>query len=66
MLPNPITIGLHKWSSLNPFLLVIVMGEMTIHIQTKVPCCLLFTNDIILVDQTTTTDINEKLEFQAK
>ena len=47
-----ITMGLHQDSALSPYLFALVMDELTKHIQTKVPWCMLFADDIVLVDET--------------
>jgi len=47
-----ITIRLHQGSALSPFLFTIVMDELTISIQDEIPWCMLFADDIILVDET--------------
>ena len=57
-----ITIGLHQGSSLSPFLFVIVMDELTRAIQDEIPWCMLFADDIVLVDETR-AGINAKLEL---
>jgi len=57
-----ITIGLHQGSALNPFLFTIVMEELTRAIQNEIPWCMLFADDIILVDETR-AGINAKLEL---
>jgi len=54
-----ITIGLHQWSTLSPFLFVIVMDELTRVIQNEIPWCMLFVDDIILVDETR-AEVNAK------
>ena len=58
----PITIGLHQGSALSPFLFAIVMDELTKNIQDEVPWCMLFADDIVLVDETK-DGINSKLEL---
>ena len=60
-----ITIGLHQGSALNPFLFTIVMEELTRAIQNEIPWCMLFADDIILVDETR-AGINAKLELCRK
>jgi len=57
-----ITIGLHQGSTLSPFLFVIVMDELTRAIQNEIPWCMLFTDDIVLVDEMKTR-VNAKLEL---
>jgi len=57
-----ITIGLHQGSALSLFLFAIVMDELTRAIQDKIPWCMLFTDDIVLVDETR-AGINVKLEL---
>ena len=48
----PITVGLHQGSSLSPYLFALVMDELTRHIQDDIPWCMLFTDDIVLIDET--------------
>ncbi|TQE01891.1 hypothetical protein C1H46_012515 [Malus baccata] len=48
----PITVGLHKGSSLSPYLFALVMHELTGHIQDDIPWCMLFADDIELIDET--------------
>jgi hypothetical protein len=55
----PITIEVHQGSALNPFLFVIIIDELTCAIQEVVLWCMLFANDIILIDDTR-ADINAK------
>jgi len=55
-----ITIGLHQGSALSSFLFVIVMDELTRANQDEIPWCMLFADDIILVDE---TRANAKLEL---
>ena len=47
-----ITIGLHQESTLSPFLFAIVMDELTRAIQNEISWCMLFADDIVLVDET--------------
>ena len=47
-----ITIELHQGSALSPFLFVVVMDEFTIAIQDEISWCMLFADDIVLVDET--------------
>ena len=57
-----ITIGLHLGSALSPFLFVMVMDELTRAIQDEIPWCMLFADDIVLVDETR-AGVNAKLEL---
>ena len=57
-----ITIGLHQGSALSPFLFAIVMDELTRAIQDEISWCMLFADDIILVDETR-SEVNTKLEL---
>jgi len=56
-----IDIGLHQGSALSPFLLTIVMDELTRGIQDKIPWCMLFADDIVLIDESR-EGVNTKLE----
>ena len=59
----PITVGLHQGSSaLSSYLFVLVMDELTRHMQDDVPWCMLFANDIVLVAETK-VEVNAKLEL---
>jgi len=57
-----ITIGLHQGSALSPFLFAIVMDELTRVIQDEIPWCMLFVDDIVLVDEMR-AGVNAKLEL---
>ena len=57
-----ITIGLHQGFALSPFLFVIVMDELTRAIQDEIPWCMLFADDIVLVDEMR-AGVNAKLEL---
>lgn len=57
-----ITVGLHKGSTLSPYLFALVMDELTRNIQDDVPWCMLFVDDIVLVDETIGR-VNTKLEI---
>ncbi|KAJ7942760.1 Retrovirus-related Pol polyprotein LINE-1 [Quillaja saponaria] len=56
----PITIGVHQGSSLSPYLFALVMDELTYNIQDRAPWCMLFADDIVLVDETR-EGLNSKL-----
>ncbi|XP_059304596.1 uncharacterized protein LOC132056420 isoform X2 [Lycium ferocissimum] len=57
----PIVMGLYQGSTLSPFLFALVMGGLTRQIQSEVPWCMLFTNDIVLINETR-SGVNAKLE----
>nr|XP_016484574.1 PREDICTED: uncharacterized protein LOC107805102 [Nicotiana tabacum] len=57
----PVEMGLHQGSSLSPFLFSLAMDSSTRHIQGEVPWCLLFADDIVLIDETR-GGVNERLE----
>jgi len=57
----PMDIGLNQGSALSPFLLTIVMDELTRGIRDEIPWCMLFVDDIILIDETRQA-VNNKLE----
>lgn len=48
----PITIGLYQGSTLSPYLFTLIMDELTRHIQDDASRCMLFVDDIVLVDET--------------
>ena len=48
----PITVRLHQRSTLSPYLFALVMDELTKNIQNDMPWCMLFADDIMLVDET--------------
>ena len=58
----PITVGLHQGSALSPFLFAIVMDELTRSIQENVSWCMLFVDDIVLIDESR-AGVNAKLEL---
>jgi hypothetical protein len=45
-----IKIGLHKGSTLSPYLFDLVMDEVTRDIGGDIPWCMLFMDDVVLVD----------------
>jgi hypothetical protein len=57
----PIKIG-HQGSALSPYPFDLVMGEVTRDIQGDVPWCMLFADDVVLVDDSR-TGVNRKLEL---
>jgi hypothetical protein len=46
----PINIALHQGSALSPYLFALVMDEVTRDIQGGIPWCMLFADDVVLVD----------------
>ena len=48
----PITIDLHQELALSLHIFALVMNEITRSIQVEVPRFMLFTNDIVLADET--------------
>jgi len=57
-----VVMGLHQGSALSPFLFALVMDALTHHIQGEVPWCMLFADDIVLIDEMR-SGINERLEI---
>ncbi|KAM3223006.1 hypothetical protein P3L10_022276 [Capsicum annuum] len=57
----PVLIGLHQGSTLSPFLIALVMDVLTRRIQGEVPWCMLFADDVVLIDETR-GGVNDKLE----
>ena len=57
-----IIVGLHQGSTLSPYLFVLVMDELTRHIQEEVSWCMLFADDVVLIDETR-EGVNAKLEL---
>jgi hypothetical protein len=49
-----INIGLHQGSALISYLFALVMDEVTRDIQCRIPWCILFTDDVVLVDESRT------------
>jgi hypothetical protein len=58
----PINIGLHQGSALSPYPFALVMNEFTRDIQGGISCCMLFADDVILVDESR-TGVDQKLEL---
>jgi hypothetical protein len=55
-------IGRHQGSTLSPYLFALVMDEVTRDIQGDIPWCMLFADDIVLVDESQ-AGVNRKLEL---
>src|SRR3954469_18261478 len=58
----PIKRGLHQGSTLSPYLFTLVMDEVTRDIQVDIPWCMLFADDVVLVDDSRTW-VNRMLEM---
>jgi hypothetical protein len=58
----PINIRLHQGSALSPYLFASVMDEVTSDIQGGIPWCMLFADDVVLVDESR-TGVDQKLEL---
>ena len=52
-----------KGQTLSPYLFALVMDEVTRNIQGDIPWCMLFTDNVVLVDETQ-AGVNRKLELQ--
>jgi hypothetical protein len=57
-----INIGLHQGLALSPYLFALVMDDVTRDIQGGIPWCMLFTDDVVLVDESR-TDVDQMLEL---
>ncbi|XP_019238538.1 PREDICTED: uncharacterized protein LOC109218619 [Nicotiana attenuata] len=53
--------GLHQGSVLSLFLFALVMDAPTHHVQGEVPWCMLFADNIVLIDETR-SGVNERLD----
>ena len=58
----PIKNGLHQESALSLYLFALVIDEVTRKIQGDIPWCMLFTDDVVLVDESQ-VEVNRKLEL---
>ncbi|XP_070031231.1 secreted RxLR effector protein 78-like [Nicotiana tomentosiformis] len=56
-----VMMGLHQGSALSPFLFSLAMDALMRHNQGKVPWCMLFADDIVLINEMR-GDVNERLE----
>jgi hypothetical protein len=57
-----INIGLYQRSTLSPYLFALLMDEVTRDIQGGIPWCMLFADDVVLVDKSR-TGVDQKLEL---
>lgn len=57
----PVEVGVYQASALSLFLFTVVLDEMSKSIQRMIPCCLLFTDDIVLAAESK-QDLNKRLE----
>jgi Reverse transcriptase (RNA-dependent DNA polymerase) len=57
-----IKIGLHLGSALNLYYFTLVMDEITNDIQGDIPWCMLFADDVVLIDESR-IGVNQKLEL---
>jgi hypothetical protein len=58
----PINIGLHQGSALSPYPFALVMDKITRDIQGGISWCMLFADDVVLVD-VSMTGVDQKLEL---
>jgi hypothetical protein len=58
----PINIGLHQGSALRHYLFALVMDEVTRDMQGGITWCMLFADDVVLVDESR-TEVDQKLEL---
>jgi hypothetical protein len=57
-----IKIVLHRWSALSLYSFTLVMNEITNDIQEYIPWCMLFTDDVMLIDEKI-IGVDHKLEL---
>ena len=58
----PINIGLHQGSALSPYLFALVIDEVTRDIQGDIPWCMLFADDVVLIEESR-SGVSQKLEL---
>jgi hypothetical protein len=58
----PINIGLHQGSALSSYLFALVMDDVTTDIQVGILWCMLFADDMVLVDESR-MGVDQKLEL---
>jgi Reverse transcriptase (RNA-dependent DNA polymerase) len=57
-----IKIGLHQGLVLSPYIFTVVMDEITKNIQGDISWCILFADDVVLIDESIIR-VNQKLEL---
>jgi hypothetical protein len=57
-----INIRLHQGSALSTYLFALVMDDVTRDIQGSIACCMLFADDVILMDKSR-AGIDQKVEL---
>ena len=58
----PLKIGLHQGSALSPYIFAPVVDEVTRDIQGEIPWCMLFADDVVLIDESR-IGVDRKLEL---
>ena len=58
----PLKIGLHQGSVLSPYIFALVMDVVTRDIQGEIPWCMLFADDVVLIDESR-IGVDRKLEL---
>ena len=58
----PVKVGLYQGPALSSFLFASVLNELTKKVQGEVPRCMLFADDIVLIDESR-SGLNETLEM---
>ncbi len=46
-----ISVELHQSSAVSPYLFTLVLDELTKHIQESISWCMMFADDIIMIDE---------------
>ncbi|XP_070032407.1 secreted RxLR effector protein 78-like [Nicotiana tomentosiformis] len=57
----PVVMWLRQGSSLSPFLFALAMDVLSLHIQGEMPWCMLFADDIVLINEMR-SGVNVRLE----
>ncbi len=58
----PISVRLHQGSAVSSYLFILVLDESMKYIQESIPWCMIFANDIVMIDETR-EEVNRKLEL---